>query len=261
MLIQNKINNIRKQDIQNFNTNYFINKLARNVSVFENDKAILILCQDRDIYRLYFAYNDLFSFEKILRQIPQDIQICVEILVKHGMDEKIKNILCKYFTFDTIFQRLRCDVSKLKIFKIYNKIEYAINSDFDTINNALNNTFNHHSSHLPSQDELLSLIETKKVIVVRKNDEIVNFIVYKENNNNINFDQFISFDRKAIHTMKVLDYLYGIIKNKNYKTIYLWVDIINNLPVKKLHTFYGYSPDGLQNYIFINKALKDSIKK
>ena len=63
MNFQNKVNELRKKDILNFKTNYFMNKINNNALYLENDNAIICLTQDRDIYRLYFAFINLFDFE------------------------------------------------------------------------------------------------------------------------------------------------------------------------------------------------------
>ena len=67
MNFQNKVNELRKKDILNFKTNYFMNKINNNALYLENDNAIICLTQDRDIYRLYFAFINLFDFENILK--------------------------------------------------------------------------------------------------------------------------------------------------------------------------------------------------
>lgn len=111
MNFQNKVNELRKKDILNFKTNYFMNKINNNALYLENDNAIICLTQDRDIYRLYFAFINLFDFENILKQLPFDKKISLEIITKGELDIALYDCVNKYIPYETTFNRMRakCD--------------------------------------------------------------------------------------------------------------------------------------------------------
>lgn len=259
--IKTYISELRKQDIKNFNTNYFLNDLNEQIQYLKNDTSVLFLQPDRDIFRLYFAYTNINDFEKLLGLLPNNIKISLEILTKKEIDKNLYECINKYLQFDTVFERYRCKCKDLKIFQKIekNKITYAKIKDIKEIGHLLNSTFNYYSSHLPSTEELEYLINNKTVIIEKNNNDKINtVIIFKKKGKNINFDQLINTDNQPLKMMHALDSLYSIIKEDEYNEIFLWVDTIYNKDVIKLHKLYKYKSDLLKDYYFINSSLKNT---
>ena len=257
-----KINTLRKKDIKNFQTNYFINELDEEIQCFKNNNAIIFLQPDRDIYRLYFAFIEMSDFEELLKKLPLDIKISLEILTKKEIDNYLSECIKKYLHFDTMFERYRCKCEKLRIFQKIevNQILYAEKKDLAEVNKLLEETFNYYSSHLPSLKELKKLIDNKMVIIEKDKNKISSVVVYKTVGENINFDQLVNLNNEPLKMMHVLDSFYSKIKFKEYNEVFLWIDTIYNKNVIKLHKLYGYKSDLLKDYYFINSALKNTKK-
>lgn len=263
-LIKEKFSQLRKLDIKNFNTNYFLNPLDDDIYYLENEKAVLCLQPDKEIYRAYFAYISIEDFEQLLQQLPKDKAISLEVLSKQELPEKLYNIFTKYLEYDTTYERMKCAISKIKKTKSYSEdeIEYANIDDIDTIYNGLYNTFDYHASHLPDKANLHNLITNKQIIVVRNtNKELASFAIYKpEGRQTAIFDQFLSFDRISANTIKLWDCFFSELMRLNYVYCYLWVDIIYNQHASNFYKYFGFNSDSLKNYIFINYQLKNNIK-
>lgn len=259
MNFQNKVNELRKKDILNFQTNYFMNEIREDAICLENDNAIICLSKDRDIYRLYFAYINLLDFENLLKQLPINIKISLEFITKKEIDSDLYNCINKYLPFDTVFERFRCKVDKLKIFKKWelNQIEYAGINDIEFILKTLEKTFNYYSSHLPTINQLKDLQGNNNIIVVKNNNKtIASFLIIKPNSKSINFDQLVGLDKNPLNLMKVIDSLNIKLKKEGYNEIFLWIDVLYNKDVIKLHKLYGYKPDNTKDYYFINNLLR-----
>ena len=257
-----KIDALRKSDVKNFQTNYFLTPVEDECFVLENEKAIVFLSLDRDIYRCYFAYVNLNSFINLLSVLPEGKKICLEYITRSDIPQVLFDAINTYLPYETTFIRSRCDIQKLRVLKKCkeDEIEFAEFDDISVIENLLEAAFNHYSSHLPDNCELKSLIENKQVIVTKSLGEITSFIIYKVNQNNVNFDQWISIKKDPQNSMLIINNFYSLLQSQNYRQVYIWVDIKNNKGVQKFHEFYGYKPDGLQDVFFINNLLRKSSK-
>lgn len=257
-----KINDLRKADIQNFQTNYFLNKLNDEIECFENDDAIIVLTKDKSIFRLYFAFINLHNFEKLLMLIPQDIKVSLELITKKEIDENLYNCINKYLIHETIYERMRAECTSIKKSKLHTEkeIEYATKNDVQIISDKLNEKFNHHTSHLPDEQDLSELIKNKQIICVKNNNELAGIIIYKFEGNQIRFDQFLSFNNNTQDTLKLWDYFVSKLLLLNAKTCYLWVDTIYNKRALAFYKYYGYKYDNKKSYIFINNELSKIIK-
>ena len=194
--------------------------------------------------------------------LPTDKRICLEYVTKAEIPRDLFAVINTYLPYETTFERSRCDVEKLRILRKCgeDEVEYAESRDLTFISNVLKATFNHYSSHLPDDAELEKLSRDKQIIVLRDVDGIVSFIVYKINQNNVNFDQWISVKKDAQSSMKIINCFYNKLQSQNYRQVYVWVDVKNNAGVQKFHEFYGYRPDGLRDVFFINSLLKSTSK-
>lgn len=252
MNFQNKVNELRKKDILNFKTNYFMNKINNNALYLENDNAIICLTQDRDIYRLYFAFINLFDFENILKQLPFDKKISLEIITKGELDIALYDCVNKYIPYETTFNRMRAKCDEILISRIYNhnEIQYATREDINIIYDALNTVFFHHTSHLPNKNELLDLINNKQVLCVKNDHKLASFIVYKPEGMQARFDQFLSIDKNIKNTMTLMDYFVSELKYKKFKTCYLWVDIVKNKSAQLMYRYYKFKSENLKSFVF-----------
>lgn len=252
MNFQNKVNELRKKDILNFKTNYFMNKINNNALYLENDNAIICLTQDRDIYRLYFAFINLFDFENILKQLPFDKKISLEIITKGELDIALYDCVDKYIPYETTFNRMRAKCDEILNSRMYNhnEIQFATREDVNAIYDALNAVFFHHTSHLPNKKELLDLINNELVLCVKNDNKLASFIVYKPEGMQARFDQFLSIDKNIKNTMMLMDYFVSELKDKKFKTCYLWVDIVNNKPAQLMYKYYKFKSENLNSFVF-----------
>lgn len=263
LFIKNKINELRKKDSINFFTNYFLTPLDDEIFCVHNENAIVFLQIDRENFRLFFAYINEKSLNELLKFLPKNKEVSLEIISKKDIPGSLNNIVTKYLEYETTFERMKCLVGNIKKTKLYleDEIEFAKNNEIDIIYDKLYKIFNNHTSHLPDKEELQALVLNKQILVVRNTDSSLSAIViYKKEGKQARFDQFLSFDNNMANTLKLWDYFASELIRLNFISCYLWVDIIYNKSAYIFYKYFGYVSDGLKNYVFINRKLKEKIK-
>ena len=250
--ISNIYNNLRKEDIKHFQTNYFLTPIAEGTDCYYNEKAIIFLQPDRDIFRLYYAFLELEYFEKLMQQLPLDKKISLEIITKGELDVALYDCVNKYIPYETTFERMRAKCDDILTSKIYdhNEIQFATKEDVDVVYDALYSVFFYHTSHLPNKKDLLDLINNQQVLCVKDDNKLASFIVYKPEGMQARFDQFLSIDKNIKNTMKLMDYFVSELKYKNFKTCYLWVDIVKNKPAQLMYKYYKFKSENLKSFVF-----------
>ncbi len=260
--VKDKFSEIRKKDVVNFNTNYFLTPLDNEVMCLYNENAIVFLQPEYDFYRLYYVTLSFEALDVLFQKLPSDIKICVEIIKKGPLSDAEKQIFNQHFCFDTTFTRLRLNMKNIKRVKFCNSsdVEYAKENEVDFIYKNLHETFYQYSSHLPSYSQIKDHVKNNNVVVTRSTTgDISYFSLFIINESHFNFDQLVSLPCKNDEDLfTLLNYMYTAIRDNGATNGHLWVDEINNGNVVLLHKFYGYIPDGTKNHIFLSKALNDS---
>lgn len=252
--VMNKISTLKKQNHSDFVTNYFLNFLDHNAKLFESNNSLVILQPEDNFFRVYFATTDLTEFSKLLNTLPNDQYYSLEIIEHGDISAELKTIISNKIPYDTRFERMRVPLNKFRKMALYppEEITYATPSDAMLIFNELHRAFHQYSSHLPTQDELLKMINDLQVIVIRSplDNQINSFLIYTVNGIVSHFNQLLNIRGQNFELLKLIDFYHSRMIELGIKNLYLWVDSENNKKVQRLHYSYGFRSDGTSNYVF-----------
>lgn len=227
-LIVEKINNLRKSSVSNFQTNYFMTPIEEDCIAFENNEAIVFLSKEKHFYKLFYAFISLNSFEKLLKELPNK-EIYLEIISKTPPTYELKNILEKYFEYKTTYQKL---YKKLEVTEPQTAVQSKVN--IDLIFEKLYSTFNIYFEHLMGKDELTNLAKDNKVITIYEKDEMKSFLIYKVQGTKAYLNQIANYGSKE-NLIKLWKLFYQALNNEGIKYLDLWYDTQN----KKAENMYN----------------------
>lgn len=251
--ISAKIFALRKYDIQNFHTNYFMAPLDENILCFENEQAIIFFQPEDDFLHLYFAANSLKALNNLFAAYKTEKDTAVEIICKNAITQDLFMCVNQYFPYQTTYHRT-------KLYKIDERPckippQYADLNDVDFIHDSLRTAFNKYFDHFPSKATLTEYIHKKQVMVKKEKNHIAGYLVFTITNFACHFNYMQNLSDDSFLQIALIDQFYNEIILRGAKNVYLWVDVDNNLRVKKLHEFYGHRFDGTLNVAFLAKRI------
>lgn len=234
-------------------TNYFNHISFNQAKAVYGDSALVFLIKNDDFYKLYFIASNISSLEEIFKYISSsDYKIVIEVITKNMLNENLHNILNKYFSFYSVYERLRINTNDLKshfVAKIEN-IDYATISDLASVESLLLDNFNKYYDNLPTRDKLKDYISNKQILLKREASQIKALLVFTLQNKVSHFNYLLNLNVNSTFAINLTEQYYLLMKEKGIKQIYLWVDITHNIRVKNMHLKYNYKSDNTFNYIF-----------
>lgn len=237
-----KINNLRKSDIQNFQTNYFLNKLDDEIECFENENAIIILQPEKNFFKIFFAFCDINSFDKILSQLPQK-EIYLEIISKIEIENNLKEIINKYFAYQTTYQKL---YKKLKINNKLKTQKFIVDSS--EIYNKIYTTFDVRFEHLMNKKSLINLINKNQVITVYKDNELKAFLIYKVQGSKAYLNHIVNYGDKE-NLIELWKLFYQELNNRQITYLDLWYNK-QNKKAENMYNIEQFHPLNMYNFCY-----------
>ena len=231
MDFQAKINELRKKDIQNFQTNYFMNEIDEKSICFENDNAVIVLQQEKTFHKLYYAFCDLSAFEELLPKLP-DKEIYLEIISRKEIDNKLKDLIEKFFEYKTTYQKL---YKKLTLTK--DKTSQKYHADSDLIYQKLYSTFDIRFEHLMEKDEIQELIDKNQIITIYDDNELKSFI-----------NQIANYGSKD-NLINLWKLFYQELNNKGITYLDLWYNKLNK-KAENMYNIEQFQPLNMFNFCY-----------
>lgn len=239
--IMTQITKIKKSGDE-FYINYFLTTLNEELLYFENDGAIVFLQPEHDFYRLYFACSDLEKLDDLLVQLPKD-EIYLEYVCKNDIDEKLAEILLRYFTFDALYQ---------KMFKKLNVVDekyLPVNViDAKVIYKKVYETFNIYYDHLASEEEIIEMCENRNVITIYEGGQLRAFLIYKIKGKSAYLNHIANYGSKD-NLIELWNKFYQTLNAKEINYLDLWYDKANAKALN-MYRIEQFSDFNLYNYIY-----------
>lgn len=214
---------------------------------FITDSCLLIRYKEFDFYRLYVISNDAEQLKSTLSQLANQ-EYVINIPSKKGIDEWLGILNYSGFRYYETYSRYYRKVKDRKY--DVNGIVFAKSSELNDIARLIYNNFSKYTDHLPSLEELQTMIEKEQVLVDHDANGIVCGVnIFTISGSTVYGNAWIDKGENAIN-------LYLASKNvwadKGVKHNYFWVRD-SNTKVLKMHIRLGAKADGLKDYTFIKR--------
>ena len=220
----------------------------------------LFFCEEKDFYKLhcYLSIDEDISIEK--RDKPQ----IIECIFKHGsistnysiMHKKLLNIGFKKYAKNI---RVKAQISDSNICALKNNcIEgslswgYPDKKDLNRIYHIWQ-SLDKYDSTIPRELELLHMINSKQLVVIRNNDQICAVARMKEENRRTSSIWLVAvaneYRNKGIATI-LYKVIISLMNEKGYKQVLQWCDN-NNVPILNTIKKLGFEADGVVSKEYI----------
>ncbi|PAF53673.1 hypothetical protein BKH42_04970 [Helicobacter sp. 13S00482-2] len=234
-------------------TNYF-NHQKENIYGEITQKSLIFMVKYLDFTSLYFTSTDLDDLEQLIANLPTE-NICLEIIQKGDIPPELGKILKKYFTLESIYEKITLYIknlkSKLKTQNLLENIQYCAENEWDFLYKNLHESFNSYFDHLPDKNTLLSYIQNKQVLIKRRDKKISAYCIFTTKGKTSHLNYLKNINANSFEIIELLEEYYEKIKTLQITHVYLWVDISKNIRVKNTHLRYGYQTSNVFNYAFV----------
>lgn len=237
---------MRRLNIKSFQTNYFNITIDSDCICYSNENAIIFLNQEKDFYKLYYAYIDSVDFEQLLKQLPS-LNIYLEIISKNELPKEQKVIIKKYFNYCTTYQKL---YKKLVVNNA--KILPKCRIDIDLIYQKIYSTFNIYFEHLLDKDELKQMAGTGKILTIYENNELKSFLIYKITGKKAYLNHIANYASKE-NLINLWKIFYQVLNCKKIEYLDLWYDI-NNKKAENMYKIEKFQPLKMYNFVYKMKS-------
>ena len=181
------INEFRKTKL--FLSNAFFTKtnldklLANeNTQCFATSDLILLLEEEKDLFRVYFFAKNILALERISNLMPKLNKPIVADIVGRQPDVETlaKSLNNNGFEQYSIFVRMTCD-NPGKLDNIdFSNVEYAKEDDVNAIIELLYSEFDPLFSHIPPLVDILTAISKKEITIIRVQQQLAGFAFFEE---------------------------------------------------------------------------------
>ena len=226
------------------------------ISATVYDKSVWVTIRDKDIYRLLFFADSNESLTQVnARQYRDyDMPVILEFLCKQDTNEKVQNILiemgfCRLRDLEYLFCTSVHIEEKYQLQAGYS-ISIAVAKDCMTLYNMLYDIFDIRISRLPSEEQIISDIDSQHVFILKHEQEIVGIAYFQRQGAKAEY--LYQFALQSKERGKGLSYaLLAYAMNclgieKKYSA---WVEKDN---VKAMHLYekFGFENVGLKEFIY-----------
>ena len=239
-------------------TNVYTTHINDNINtLLKNENAILIVCKDHAVSRLYYYAVSLKSLNDLLLNLPKE-EYVLEFITRNP--EQYSDFL-RELGFKCLKRMMRMSTWKNNLDSISNSVTqyydetigiYPDVSLAKEINQVLWNVFDTRVSHLQNDEELKASIANKEVLIHQSKDGQIDAVlqtVIQPQRFYIN-QVYNSAEKKIIHAM--LQKRLKVYTKSGGKYIYAWV-ADDNIASIKFHQKYGLCHDGTWSLVYTLK--------
>ena len=237
-----KFDSLRRTDIKNFQTNYFLTPVDQECFALENEQAAIFLSKEKNFYKLFYAFTSLHNFEMLLSQIFYE-DVYLEIIAKRPPFSDFQKLLNKFFEYKTTYQKLykKLEISN-RTFDVSCKIDEKLIFD------KLYSTFNIYFEHLMNADELKKLANENKVLTIYENGDMKSFLIYKTQGSKAYLNHIANYGSKE-NLIALWKMFYQDLNNHKVKYLDLWYDV-QNKKAENMYHIEKFRPLGLYNFCY-----------
>jgi hypothetical protein len=222
-------------------SNYFSLDLD-DVEYHKTEFSLVIRKTFSNFSRLYFLTMNIDDLKEILNKVPpvsviniptrDSIKIFDDILTASGFS--IFRIYETYFNNEIKGNDVFVD-------------QFARKEDFERVKYLLYSKLNVYADHLPNDNDLLEMIQNKRVLVNFESGEICGIFIFTLQGKKCYFNFWVDIGGNGLF---LIFNMYNFLKQHNLTYSYLWVDIKNH-KLKRIHELFGCKATGIKDYIYI----------
>ncbi len=231
--------------------NFFGPTVFFSYAVYQSDHCLLIRCKEFHFYRLFVVSDDSEQLILLLSQLS-GYEYVINIPTKSGIEPWLIILEKSGFEHYETYSRYYYHVNDKR--RPVEDIEFAKPSEKEDISVLLYENFNKYTDHLPSLDELQTMIEQKAILVDHdKNGKVCGVNIFTIKGRTAYGNAWIDKGENAIGLYLASKNIYV---DRGVKFSYFWVRD-SNTKVAKMHLKSGAKLDGLKDYTFIKRNQND----
>lgn len=225
-------------------SNFFYKVDGDACEICTGKDTVLIRVPEYDFYRLFVQTADINELVTMFKELEKNKYV-INIPSKKPIDDWSPVFDQSGFNNIGIYNRYY--TTKVK-YRKSGAGDFAKPEDLAVIDNLLKGHFSLYTDHLPTLNQLKSMIDNNQVLVSKdESDEIKGVLIYTLEGKKCYFNAWIDFSGKGLF---LLYKGYNIAAEHNINYVYYWVNS-TNYDVINLHKMMGAVPDGLTDYTYL----------
>jgi hypothetical protein len=236
-----------------FCTNYFRQEMpGREILSAATARTVLLLNKEHDFFRLYFFTTDVADLEQCLRELDFPGNTVVGYLTR-SPDENMAAAF-QLSGFKPIATYRRMITYKLPAHGPNAALRYATGADVDKLHQALFQTFNKYTDHLPTKDLLHRYVENEWVIVNRRAGRILGVVCFQLKGPRVNYNYLYNLSGNPLDFLQLQHNFYGTMHQRGIHSGFLWINQTDTR-VAALHESMGWHFDGLKDHFYLRSSV------
>ncbi len=237
-------------------TNYFRQALPESGIVMDADAdGLVFLVPELSFYRLFFAAPSGSQLSAKLRTLPRERPI-VSGCVCRALPDPLRDVLLAAgFAPHAVFRRM--SLAAVPRAKVNTVMTPAVPGDADELYSRLVADFDPLTSHLPDLAQLRAYMAEGWVFLNRRQGALCGYVVFHIHGKSANFNYIFNHSDNVMDCLLLQNNFYATLQARGVRSAILWVDE-RNTGVIRMHTAYGWKPDGLQDHFYVLPALSET---
>lgn len=228
---------------------------SNQIDVIAEEHIVILIEKKETFHRLYYFLDGVDVSDSIWMKIRKNL-LSYELLsaerVERSQECLMPEVLVnlKFRSYKT-YIRLSFVNKGTSEYEIHTDIGFATEEDVNAVYELFRCTFDDVSDTLATKEELLEFVNKKQIIKISEQREIAGVLLFEDKGVK-SYIRMLCVDapyrNKGIGYELVKEYFN--IHRQNTKLFYLWVDADNQSAIN-LYNHFGYTRDGLVNYIYV----------
>jgi hypothetical protein len=232
-------------------TNYFRQPLDRvdSLRLLVGDRTVCFLHDEWDFSRLYVVSYAAADLESLLVAISWPALVAADWISRTGCTEIGTPLSAAGFHLHATYDRILC--RNLRRDMPNSHLRFADACESERVHALLFRAFDKYADHIPRQSEVRDLIRLQQVLITRGDwgDDINGLVVFPIQGRTCNFN-FLYNEGLPRQLAHLLGNFYGVLAQRGVESGFSWVRRTRPA-VLRLHQSFGWTPDGLVDYIFL----------
>ena len=260
-VIKERIVHIKDLTENGFFTNFFVDdrKLMnwiskRQVSMLENDAAVVILRKRPDFYQCYFTSASLEALGIMLKRIRQNLSGVLVVAILGDVETYHDFLLSHGFIYHMGMSQMMRVNKTPGIPTIPDGVELAQINDAPEIQELLYHLMDCYCSQIPDLDEIEEMIQDKHFLVIRDTakHKLKAFMGFDRRGVTV-YGFFLAAREEYRHEMVAMDILTAYQAYTADAIRYIgWIQD-DNMRSMKVNQFFGEKPNGFRQEVFLSK--------
>jgi hypothetical protein len=222
----------------------------------ENSETLILKKKFEGYSRIYFLSNNSDQLIELFKTLSEDD--IINIPSKIDINSNLQKILTdsNYSLYETYTRLYNNNLPKS-----FNKFidNFATIDDIPLIYDILYSNFVPFTDHLPSKEELVEMINNRQIFVNRNDSNEVTGVLGVEYKTARCYLSLFIDKTESYNGLFLLFNFFSYMRSLNINRSYIWTNC-NNIKTIKLYQFLGYKEDGLKDYTYTKRPLKNNSK-